>query len=93
MRQRVPDALNLALSSPSRALNIIWWNKGAMRALPPVIIKKVIDAYDAAPQLSVRDIAKIVDLSPASVNRIRKGYQAGLYDRNGFRYEKPLVSV
>jgi len=63
------------------------------KPLPPVTIKKVIDAYEQAPDSSVRDIAQLVDVSPASVDRIKKGFQAGIYDRDGFRYEKPLVSV
>jgi hypothetical protein len=32
-------------------------------------------------------------MSPASVSRIRLAYRKGLYDRDGFRYEKSLVSV
>lgn len=67
--------------------------KHGRKPLPSVIIKKVIEAYEQAPDLSVRDIAQLVDVSPASVARIRKGYQSGIYDRDGFRYEKPLVSV
>lgn len=63
------------------------------KPLSPVIIKKVIETYEQAPGLSVRDIARLVDVSPASVARIRKGYQAGIYDRDGFRYEKPLVCI
>lgn len=63
------------------------------KPLPPVTIKKVIDACVQAPDSSVRDIAQLVEVSPASVDRIKKGFQAGIYDRDGFRYEKPLVSV
>lgn len=63
------------------------------KPLPPVTVKKVIDAYEQAPDSSVRDIAQLVDVSPASVDRIKKGYKTGIYDRDGFRYEKPLATV
>lgn len=63
------------------------------KPLSPVVVKKVIDAYKAAPNSPAREIAQLVGVSPASINRIRKGYLAGIYDQDGFRYEKPLVSV
>ncbi len=63
------------------------------KPLPPVTIKKVIDACVQAPDSSVRDIAELVDVSRAAVGRIKLDYSKGLYDRDGFRYEKPLVSV
>ena len=63
------------------------------KPLPTMVVKKIIDAYKSAPDSSARDVAQLVCVSPASVNRIRKGYLAGIYDQDGFRYEKPLVSV
>jgi DNA invertase Pin-like site-specific DNA recombinase len=63
------------------------------KPLPPVVVKKVIDAYKAAPDSSARDIAQCVGMSPTSVHRIRKGYLSGIYDRDGFTYEKPLLSI
>lgn len=63
------------------------------KSLPQVTVKKVIDVYEAAPSSSARDIAQRVGVSLAAVYHIRKGYKAGIYDRDGFRYEKPLVCV
>ena len=63
------------------------------KPLPPVVVKKVIDAFKAAPDSSAREIAQLAGVSPAFANRIRKSYLAGIYDRDGFRYEKPLLSV
>ena len=63
------------------------------KPLSPAVVKKVIDAYKAAPDSTAREIALLVGVCAASVSRIRKGYLAGIYDQDGFSYEKPLVSV
>jgi DNA invertase Pin-like site-specific DNA recombinase len=63
------------------------------KPLAPVVIRKVIEAFEESPTSSVRTLAEIATVSPASAGRILKDYKAGLYDRDGFRYERPLVSV
>lgn len=62
------------------------------RPLPPVTVRKVIEVYELKPELSVREIAREVNISPASADRIKRDYKNGLFDRDGFRYEKALVS-
>jgi DNA-binding Lrp family transcriptional regulator len=56
-----------------------------------VTVRKVIEVYEQNPESSVRDIAREVNISPASADRIKRDYKNGLFDRDGFRYEKALV--
>ena len=63
------------------------------RGLAPIEIKRAIDAYEQDSKKSVRKVAKAARISPASAGRILKDYKAGLLDRDGHKYEKPLFSV
>ncbi|MGO9613126.1 MAG: recombinase family protein [Dissulfurispiraceae bacterium] len=63
------------------------------KGLTPVEIRRVIEIYDQDIGQSVRTVARLSKVSPATAARLLSDYKAGLLDKEGFRYKVPLVSV
>lgn len=63
------------------------------KPIPPIEVRKVLDTHEQEPGLSIAAIADRVNMKKPTVGRILKGYRDGKYDRDGFRYDKPLVNA
>jgi DNA invertase Pin-like site-specific DNA recombinase len=61
------------------------------RGLAPIDRKKIIEAYDTTPPLSVRDVARVTKIPTATVGKVIKAYKEGKLDRDGFEYARALV--
>ena len=65
--------------------------KPGRRPVQQKTIKQVIEYLCSTPCPSTMEIAKSAGLSPRTIHRIKRDYNAGLYDEDGFRYLRPLV--
>jgi len=67
--------------------------KNGRKPLAPIDIKRVIEAYELDPTLSVRQLAKTAKMPAATTGKLLKAYKQGFIDRDGFRYDEPLFPV
>ncbi|MGO9016652.1 MAG: recombinase family protein [Dissulfurispiraceae bacterium] len=63
------------------------------KGLAPIDRKKIIEAYEQDPALSLRAIARAARATLTSTARTLKDYKAGLLDVDGFSYSMPLVDA
>jgi DNA invertase Pin-like site-specific DNA recombinase len=61
------------------------------KPVPPITLRKIIDAHQADDSLSVRAIAKLTKQSVGLVHKTISLFRAGKLDSDGFFYESPLV--